>query len=964
MRISLYFLLAILAIACHRKSVPQQTSSAVPATPSQEIPEVPAPLPIMAGYSDNAPVPLDPTIRIGKLENGMTYYIKVNNKPENRAELRMALKAGSMQEDEDQLGLAHFIEHMAFNGSENFSKNELVNYLEKAGSQFGPDLNAYTSFDETVYMLQVRTDAEGQLDSGMLILKDWASGVSFDPEEIEKERGVVISEWRSRLSAGQRMMNKYLPFMYYQSRYADRLPIGDPQIIQTAKPDVIRRFYNDWYRPELMAIMVVGNVDPDAMEAKIKSDFGSIKPKAPARTKPVETMAITPNTFVQVLTDPEATNTSINIDFKHKHIPVSDIAGYRRQLTYSIYSQMISRRLQERSKTADAPFVSASSYYYPDVADLAMYSLYATAPAAGIRQAYKAILEENRRVQQHGFTQSELDRQKETILQQAEQSMKESNKMESSRTVRRMINHYLDNTPLPNEEQHYLLYKEMIPTISLNEINSLSNKWLTKDNRVVLLTAPEKEKALLPDSTELITILNESENWKLSPYEDVDLSAPIISQTLPDEEARNVTYDPVTNVSTWQFLNGVTVKVKPTEFKNDEVLMNAYSPGGTSLYEDDIYHTASLTANVIYGGGVGPYKATSLDKKLAGKRVSVRPTLSERFEGFYGNSNVKDLETMLQLVYGYGTLYRKDNDALQSSIKQQQNIFANLDANPDAWFSDKMTRLQTQNHKRRVFPKASDFENIKLDDVGKIYADRFSDFSDMTFFFVGNVNIETLKVLTGKYLGSLPGKGRKESYKDVGVKYPAGVLDSVFSKGEAPKSLVQLVFHGNTTYHPDSNYLFNTLVSVARIKLREALREDEGGVYGVSVNGSSTNFPREEYSLTVSFNADPGRADSLTKVALRVIHNLQMEIDQDVILKAVETQKQQRIKDLEQNNFWMNAMISEYMYKIPLRDYTDLAILENRISKVTPQRLQAAARKYFNEKELIKGTMHPATTKS
>lgn len=960
---SLVTLLGVLlfSISCTPKTTkgtvsdsPKNSGAEAPAPPPAP-PVPPAPLP----NSGMSAIPMDPSVRIGTLPNGLTYYIKVNAKPENRAELRLALKAGSMQEDPDQLGLAHFIEHMAFNGTEHFSKNELVSYLERVGSRFGPDLNAYTSFDETVYMLQVRTDDTEQFNNGLLILKDWAGGISFEDAEVDKERGVVISEWRSNLSPDQRMMQQYLPMMYYNSRYASRLPIGDPDIVNHATYDVIKRFYSDWYRPELMALFVVGAVDPDKIEMQIKEQFGSLASKSMGRKKESNAVPAHNNTLARVITDPEATNANIQIIYKHKYVKVTSLLDYRQRLVENLYNRMLGRRLSDIAKEGTPPYIFGYTGFGQDVGELATYSSYAVAAPKDTRRAYQTLLDENQRVLQHGFTDAELEREKANIMRQAEQSVLEEAKMESSRVVQRLVNNFLDENPIPDATQHYEMYASMMPTISTSEVSQLAKKWIIDQNRVIIITGPEKDKDMYPDSLDLIGMMKSTSMKNMEPYKDVDVSAPLLPGSFGVKPVLNYSYDNALDVHHWEFENGVKVSAKATAFKNDEILMNAYSIGGHSLYSDAMYPSARSTSSVIGTSGVGTFNATALEKKLTGLRVNVSPFIFERYEGLNGSSSVKDVKTMMELTYSYVTAFREDPTALNSYLSKERSMFANLLSNPNNWYSDKVTRITSQNHPRRGFPSLESYDQIKMNEIMDIYKDRFKDVSDMHFFFVGNFNVDSLKQLTSRYLGALPGGGRDEMWKDVGDRFPKGKVDSVYYRGEAPKSLVQLIYHGSDHYNPDTSYLMQSMIELARIKLREELREEEGGVYGVSIGGGQSKFPIEQYSIRINFNADPPRTNDLIAAAQQVISKMKMEVDPADIVKVTETQRQSRIKDLEQNQFWMSAFINSWINGTDMNNATQLSVLESRIASLNPEVLKQAARKYFSDKELISVVMFP-----
>jgi zinc protease len=808
-------------------------------------------------------------------------------------------------------------------------------------------------------MIQVRTDDTAQFNKGLLILKDWSNGVAFDGTEIDKERGVVVSEWRSSLSPEQRMQQEYLPMMYYNSRYAKRLPIGDPEIVNHAPYDVVKRFYADWYRPELMAVMVVGTIDPAQIENQLKAQFSNVTSKTTARKKESNAVPAHDKTFARVITDPEATNANVQIIYNHTYNKTLSTEDYRQRLCESLYNRMLGRRLSDISKEADPPFIFGYTGFGQDVGDLANYSSYASAAPKNIRRAYVTLLEENQRVLQHGFTDGELAREKANILRQAEQNVLEESKLESSRVVQRLVYHFLEDNPIPSPTQHFEMYKSMMPTITKEELNQFAKKWITDRNRVIIITGPEKDLAMYPDSTELVRLLKESENKSMTPYEDVDVSAPLLPGKFPPNPVATSSYDSNMDVHHWSFANGVQVSAKATTFKNDEILMNAYSIGGHSLYGDQLYPSARSTSSVVGTSGIGSYNASGLEKKLAGLRVGASPFIFERYEGINGSSSVKDAETLMQMTYSYIRNYREDTTALNSYLSRERAMFANLLSNPQNWYSDKVTRIVSQNHPRRGFPSLESYDQIKMDDIMMIYKDRFKDVSDMHFFFVGNFDIDSLKLLTSRYLAALPGGGRKEMWKDVGDRYPEGKIDSVYYRGEAPKSLVQLIYHGPDEFDPDTSYLLQSLIELARIKLREELREEEGGVYGVSIGGGQTKYPIEQYSIRISFNADPPRTTELTESAKKVIQRIKESVSDADITKVTETQRQGRIKDLQQNQFWMSAFINSWMNDLDMNQMTQLATLEKRIAGLHKEVLQKAARKYFADDDLISVIMFP-----
>lgn len=910
----------------------------------------------------NQPIPIDPDIRMGTLPNGLRYYIRKNAKPENRAELRLAVDAGAMQEDDDQLGLAHFVEHMAFNGSTHFEKNELIDYLETAGTRFGPDLNAYTSFDETVYMLQVRTDDQELFDKGMLILEDWAGGVAFDHEEIDKERGVVESEWRSRLSPGQRMLNQWLPVMYHDSRYAQRLPIGKPEIIKNAPYETVKRFYNDWYRPNIMAVVVVGDFDVDKVEADVKKRFAKLD--NPTISRAIEKYPVPDHqeTLVAVVSDKEAPFTNVQLVYKHDYQPATDMIGYRQNIVHRIYNEMLSARLTEISQQPNPPFSFAYTGYDSDVGELAMYASWAMAPEGGALRALDVLMTENQRVLRHGFTQTELDRAKANILTRMEKALKEKDKTESRRFAMRYVYHHLKNNPIPSIDDEVKFYNQLFPSIRLKELNQLAKKWITDDNRVVVVTGPEKEEVPLPTETDIRKLLVEVTGRDIPPYVDNVNDAPLLAKELgamPVKSSKKLDAIGVTEIA---LPNGVKIVLKPTDFKNDEVMLKAFGDGGTSLYSDADYKQANNAASIISESGLGDFNKAELTKKLTGKTVSVRPWIGGLQQGFRGNASPDDLETMLQMVYLFYTQPRKDEAVLNSYVTKQNSIYKNLLSQPDYYFMDQTLKIKYDNHPRAGFPSETDLNALNMDKVYKIYQERFSDANGMTFIFVGNFDVEKVTPMLTKYLGNLPSTTTKPMWKDTKYNMQDGVVKKELKYGEAPKTFVDMTFHGDFDWTPENRYHFKSMVEVLRIKMRESMREDKGGVYGVRVSGYTWQYPSPKYSISISFNADPPRTQELVETAIADIKNAQANgADDKVMAKIKETQRQSRIKDLKQNRFWMNALEDAYENG---GDPTKISLetVEKGIEALNSDHIKTAANNYFDWENYFQIVLMPEKT--
>lgn len=938
---------------------PKTTGVEAPSAPAPPPPPAPPSPPVVAENPMMADIMIDDRVTMGELPNGMKYYIQKNVKPENRAELRLAVNAGSILEDEDQLGLAHFVEHMAFNGTENFEKQELVDYLESVGTRFGPDLNAYTSFDETVYMLQVRTDSTELFDKGMLIIKDWASAVTFDNEEIDKERGVVESEWRTRLSPDQRMQNEYFPVMYHNSLYAQRLPIGDPDIINNASYETVRRFYDDWYRPDLMAVVVVGDVDVASVESQIKEMFGAIPSKVNPRERETFNVPMHNETLVKVVDDEEASFTRVNLMYKHDRIETNTIKDMRSAMVRQAYNGMFNARLSELTKSAEPPFMFAGSYYSRDVGDIDSYSSYAMVPEGKSDVALRVLMTENKRVQEHGFTASEFERQKADMMESAERGVKEMDKTESGRLAMRYVYNYLDGNPIPSPTDRLAMLEKFLPTIQLGEINKLAKQWVKDDSRVVVLTGPRKEETPLPTEAAVRSLLDEVKVANVDAYEDDVATAPFFAKNLTETAiAENISYDGA-GIEFIELANGVEVYLKKTDFKNDEVLLRASSDGGTSLYNDSEYQNGSNATPIATESGISDFTSSQLEKLMAGKNVRVSPYISSLSEGFNGSASPDDLEIMFQMIYLYFTNPRFDEESFQSYINKQKGIYANLMSNPQYFFYDYSTKKKYDNHPRMGWPSAESLDKLDFTEVQRIYAERFADASDFVFSFVGNFDEDMIKSYSQKYLGNLPSTNREEEWKDLGIKVVEGKINDRFKNGKAPKTTVEMYFHGPYEYERDNNYRMSSMLAYLRIKLRESLREDKGGVYGVQVYGGGQNKPREQYGITISFNSDPDKTDELIDAAKEVIEKARTEVPSDLdMTKVQETQRQGRIKSLKENRFWQGQIMRRQEQD---KDFDNIGMkaFEELVNSLTPEQIRDAANSYFDYNSFIEIVMEP-----
>jgi len=902
-------------------------------------------------------IPLNDSILTGKLDNGLVYFIRENKKPENRAFMRLAVNAGSVLENESQRGLAHLVEHMAFNGSKHFEKNELVNYLESIGMRFGADVNAYTSFDETVYMLEVPTDSVGPLNKGFQIMEDWAHNLSFDPVEIDKERGVVIEEWRLGRGARTRIFNKQIPILLKDSHYAERLPIGQKEIIQNAPYDTLKNFYNEWYRPDLMAVVVVGDFDKYKIEKLIKEYFGSIPPHSNEKPREIFSVPDQKKLSCSIVTDPEATGTLISFEHRLNIEPQDKVKDYRRQIVENLFNQMFTQRLTEISHKADPPFIYAYSYKGSFVRTKDFFTIGAAVKDDGIETGFQTLLTEAQRVKEFGFTESELSRTKQIMLSSMEEAYKERNKSESGRMADELVRHFLTQEPAPGISYEYELYKQYLPGITLNEINKLSDEWIQSGNSVISVSAPEKKDIKLPTENELINLFEKTQTAKVTSYNDNVSNLPLIDKSPVPSAVVEEKLKKELNVTEIKLANGVKIVLKPTDFKDDEIQFYGFAPGGISLSDSASFIPASTASSLIQQSGIGKFTLDQLEKILAGKIVNVNPFIGELTEGISGSSSVKDMETMFQLIYLYFTAPKIDSSSFVSFKSKVQTLLSNRNASPESAFSDTLEVTLGDYNYRRMPWTESILPKMDLNKSLSFYKDRFADASGFTFVFVGNFDAAKIKPLLETYLGGLPSLHRNDKWVDLKIFPPRGIINKQVYKGVEPKSTVNITFSGDYDFNIQNNYELNSMIDVLRIKLREILREDKSGTYGVGIHSSPMKYPDQKYMLTITFGCSPDRVDELVKTTFTELDSMKsFKVTDDYINKVKETQKREFEVNLKKNNFWLNNLHNYYFYG------TDISMLmkyPERVAGLNSDKVQKAAQKYFDNKNYVEVVLYP-----
>jgi zinc protease len=912
-------------------------------------------------------LPLDPLITAGTFPNGVRYLIRTNKRPENRAELRLVVDAGSVLEDQDQLGLAHMVEHMAFNGTTHFAKQEIVSFMESIGMRFGPSVNASTGFDETVYKLEVPTDNPEVLEKSFLILEDWAHNLSFDPKEIDKERGVIIEEWRLRRGAAARMQDQQLPILVKGSRYAERLPIGTTKSIETFSHSRLRRFYQDWYRPDLMTLIAVGDFNMSAVEALARKHFASIPAAKTRRPRPAFPVPDHPDTLFAIATDKEATMTSVAVYDKRPPRDERTVGAYRQQIVEQLYSGMLNRRFSELTQKPDPPFLAGGSARGRFVRTKDAATLNAVVKEDGIERGLDALFTEAARASRFGFTPTELDRQKRDTLRSLERAAAEKDKQESASLAAEYVRYATQGEPAPGIAFEYGLHQRFVPEITLAEITALGKNWMNTDgrNRVVVVSAPRKESLAVPDGPKLAAVMAGTTTKELAAY--VDTAAGMTLMDAPPKPGAvvRVTDKPAFGITEWDLSNGVKVVLKPTTFKQDEVLLRATSPGGTSLVADSDYVAASSAAAVVGSGGLGRFNAIELRKVLAGKAASVRPVISELEEGLTGSASPKDLETLFQLIYLTFTQPRADPTIFGVLTAQMKTVLANQAASPAFAFNETLQTTIYQDHYRVRSMTAERVAEMSLEKSFAFYKDRFADASDFTFVFVGSFDLQAMKPLVEQYLGSLPSLGRKESWKDVGMTPVRGVVGKSVKKGIEPQSQVALAFSGRFPWNRDQRVAIRAMSSVLETRLRETLREDLSGTYGVRVSPSYGKIPNEQYVLNIGFGCSPARAAELTNVVLKEIEALKAG---GPTAKQASDVREQLLRDFETNvkqNAYLLAQIW-IRYQVP-EDLAEFFTLSEFYKTVDAAMIQEAARRYLDTANYVQVTLLPeaaATTPS
>lgn len=904
------------------------------------------------------PIPVDKDVRIGHLDNGLTYYIRHNALPEHRVEFHIAQKVGSILEEPQQRGLAHFLEHMAFNGTKNFPGDEkglgIVQWCETKGIKFGVNLNAYTSVDQTVYRISnVPTDDQSVVDSCLLILHDWSNAVLLSDKEIDKERGVIHEEWRSRNSGIMRLYTEAQAVMYPGDKYADCMPIGSIDVIDNFPYQAIRDYYAKWYRPDLQGIIIVGDIDVDQMEAKIKSVFADVKKPVNPAKRVYYPVADNQEPLVYIGKDKEIDDPTIEIYFKQDPTPDSikgNMAYLLQQYMLSMTTSMLNSRLNELRQSANPPFIYAGCYYgnYFLAQTKDAFTLSISSKAEGINEALKAGLTELERVRRYGFTESEYERARANYLQRLESAYNEREKTKNDSYVNEYINHFLMAEPIPGIEFEYTTMNQIAPNIPVMAINQAIQQGglLPDNNQVVFIAAPEKEGIVCPTKEEVVAQLKGMKDLKVEAYVDKVSNEPLMKEAPKGGKIVSENTNAIYGTTELTLSNGVKVYIKKTDFKADEIQMKGVSLGGTSLFPDNDKLEMSYLNSVIQAGGLGNFSKVDLTKMLAGKKVSVNAAVGANTEGITGSCSPKDFETMMQLTYLSFTAPRKDMDAfasLKSRIKAQ---LESAESNPLSSINDTIQKMMYGYHPRYFSMKPEMVDQINYDRIIEMYKDRFADASDFRFFLVGNVDIEKVKPLIEQYLGALPSTGRKETFRDNHMDIAKGMLENTYAKEQqTPMATVFMLYSGKCKYDLKDNLLMSFLTQALDMVYTEEVREKEGGTYGVSSYGQLSKHPNEKFMLQIVYQTDPAKKDHLNGVIDAQMKKMASEGPTEEHLQKIKEYMLKKYKDNQkENGYWLNNL-DEYFYTGV--DYTQG--YEEAINSITVKDVQKFAADLVNQ---------------
>lgn len=914
----------------------------------------------------SSPINPDPNVRVGKLENGLTYYLRANNKPEKRIEFQLAVSVGSMQENEDQQGLAHFTEHMAFNGIQGYPGNELVDKLQNIGVSFGGNLNAYTGFDQTVYMVQMPSDQQQYVDMGLDILYGWSCALLMDNEEIDNERGVIVEEYRMGLGASDRMRKEWFPVIFANSRYAERLPIGTLEVIEGFEYQTIKNFYNDWYRPDLQAVIIVGDINVDQMEKAVKEKFGKIPAKANARPKINYTVNPHKEPQAIVCKDKEAMGSQVMLVRTFPHFVMKNTGDFKTALMHELYNMMYDSRFSEMMQDPKTPFVGAATGYGELIGSVDCYMSQGVCKEGKIKETLEALMREDYRVLKHGFLETELARAKEELLNQYEKQSKETDKTNSSVFASQYVNNFLLNDPIPGAKREYNLAKRLMESITLAEVNALAKQWIVSDNVAAIVMAPEKEGLVLPTKEEVLAIVKDQSLANVTPYVDTYKEQEIVdaNQLTPGKVVSTVEYKTI-DAKEITLNNGIKVFLKKTDYKNDEILFSAKSKGGYSLYEEKDVPSAMFASDFVDRAGIGEMNYTSLEKKLKGKSLSLYPSIDALSEGFSGSMSPKDTEIFFQYLHAFFTSPREDENVYSLVMDETMEQLAMIKASPMYKFFIAFMNEAIQGNIYAGDVMTMDETALKSADYDRaiaIYKERFANPADFSFVFVGNFDEATFIPMIEKYLGSLKTNTTKENFRgSVMPDFPKNKIEKNVYAGMDAQSWVGIAYEFDYPWEPKNNMIISQIREALQIELIETIREKMSGVYSPMLMMDYDKYPESAYSMSVMFSCSPDNTDKLSKAVFDILRDFQKKGPKAETLKKVHEQMiRQYETSQKENRYWRSLISNRDYYGDPMETQDKY---EDRVKAIKTQDITQFMNQYFSVDQYIKMYLYPESMK-
>nr|WP_319399152.1 insulinase family protein [uncultured Carboxylicivirga sp.] len=903
-------------------------------------------------------IPMNPKVVKKTLDNGFTCYLQKNSLPENQVQMRMIIKAGSILETEEQRGFAHFLEHMVFNGSKHFPEYTLIDYLQSIGVEFGGDVNAYTGYDETVYMLPLPNAKKETLDNAFLFFGDILSGLTLSTQAIDNERNIILEEWRTTIGLNQRLKEAMYPLLYNNSRYLERMPIGLMDVVtKKGNDEELRKFYRSWYRPNLASLVVVGDFDQADIEQRINNIFGSIQNPKNAPERQYYTVPLQDSTKIAIIKDKEITSTSVKLIHKFPHREEKTLKDLKRSVENIIYTYMVNQRLTDVAQQKEAPYMYAQSYATSAAGNTDRYMSIVTTKSDQIIEGTQGLLRELLRIKEYGFTQAELDRKKEILGNDYKRMASEEDKLQSGDIMEAITNHIIygeENSSLSFKAQ---FIEQVLDEISLTDIQNLVNEYIdfSKKNQIIIVTAPEN--SITPTQEELLSVINNSKEEKLEPYKEFEVSDTLMD-TIPEAGIiKQETYSEEMGITTIEFDNGVSVALKPTNFKSDEIRFSSMREGGYSLASTNQFNNASMAALLVSQGGLANFSALELERINSGKQVYVAPYIHRYTEGVTGFSSKTDFETLMQLTYLTYTQPRKDVDQFHHFIENKKEYNKNALNNPDSYFTDGVNKVMMQNSPRTAtLLTPEELDEIDLDKAFDFYTSRYSSANGSRFFIVGSFDVDSIKPLLTQYLGSLPGNKIVTKYKDYGIRPPKGEHRYDFPKNRVEKAKALIRFTGKYKDTQRARIEMGLLSDILTIRLNQKLREEIGGVYSPFASSNVLQRPYMHYRMDIYFTCSPANLDTLLQATFGEIDKMKIQIEETNLDKVKKAWLKNRKGSLNTNGYWRRVLEDQWTRG---EDEKDLESYEEQINNVTAKQLSKLARKYLDKSKHLEFILSP-----